>query len=243
MIELKGKRALVTGGGRRLGAEIAAALGEQAMHVAVHYQSSQEGAEAVCARIRANGGHALALQADLREREEARVLVDRAIAELGGLDLLVLSAASFPAEGLDELSDAGWDETLALNLTASVVMAQRAAPALRAAQGSIVLMTCTSRLAPYRGFLAYEVTKAALHQLMRLLALELAPLVRVNAVAPGSVLPPEDWEPERIADLIDRIPLRRVGEGRDVAEAVVHLARSPWITGTELLIDGGRTLT
>ena len=109
--------------------------------------------------------------------------------------------------------DRVWDATLALNLTAPSVMAQRAAPALRAARGSIVLVTCTSRLAPYRGYLAYQVSKAALHQLMRLLALELAPDVRVNAVAPGSVLPPDEWDAQRVAELTARIPLRRTRAG------------------------------
>lgn len=242
MIDLAGKRALVTGGGRRLGAEIAIALGALGVQVAVHYQSSRGGAEQVCERILRDGGRALALQADLRDREQARRLVDEACERLGGLDLLVLSAALFEPQGLAAAADRVWDDTLALNLTAPQVMAERAAGALREARGSIVLVTCTSRLAPYRGYLAYQVSKAALHQLMRLLALELAPDVRVNAVAPGSVLPPDGWSAEQVAELTRRIPLRRIGQARDVADAVIHLARSPWITGSEIVVDGGRTL-
>jgi pteridine reductase len=242
MIELMGKRALVTGGGRRLGAEVAATLGAHGMHVAVHFQSSREGALEVCDRIVRAGGRALPLQADLRYRAQARGLVDQALAELGGLDLLVLSAALFEPAGLDA-DDRVWDDAMALNLRAPWVVAQRAAPALRAAAGAIVLLTCVSRLAPYRGFLPYQVSKAGAHQLMRLLALELAPDVRVNAVAPGSVLLPEGWEGRRVEELLERIPLRRLGAARDVADAVLHLARSPWITGTEIVIDGGRSLT
>lgn len=242
MIDLAGKRALVTGGGRRIGAEIAFALGARGVQVAVHYQSSRAGAERVCQRIDREGGRALALQADLRDREQARRLVGEACDRLGGLDLLVLSAAQFEPQGLAAAADRVWDDTLALNLTAPQVMAERAAPALREARGSIVLVTCTSRLAPYRGYLAYQVSKAALYQLMRLLALELAPDVRVNAVAPGSVLPPDGWSAEQVAELTDRIPLRRIGEASDVADAVVQLARSPWITGSEIVVDGGRTL-
>jgi pteridine reductase len=105
-----------------------------------------------------------------------------------------------------------------------------------------VLVTCVSRLAPYRDYLPYEVSKAALYHLMRLLALELAPEVRVNAVAPGSVLPPEGWEREQLDALVERIPLGRVGRASDVADAVVHLARADWITGTEIVVDGGRSL-
>jgi len=241
MIELTGKRALVTGGGRRLGAEIAGALGAHGMHVAVHYQSSQAGAEAVCDRIRRAGGQALSVQGDLRVRDRARSVVDRALTALGGLDLLVLSAASFERAPFDAIDDRAWDETLALNLGAPFAMAQRAAAALRSVRGAIVLVTCTSRLAPYRDHLPYQVSKAALHQLMRLLALELAPDVRVNAVAPGSVLPPEGWGSDAVEGLLGRIPLGQLGSARDVADAVVHLARSEWITGSEIVVDGGRS--
>jgi pteridine reductase len=242
MGELRGKRALVTGAGRRVGAEIAVALGEQAMQVAVHYQRARSGAESVGARIREAGGQAVLLPGDLRDRDVARGVVDGSIEAFGGLDLLVLSAASFERVAFEAIDDRAWDQTLALNLSAPMAMAQRAAPLLRAARGSIVLVTCVSRLAPYRDYLPYEVSKAALYHLMRLLALELAPEVRVNAVAPGSVLPPEGWERERVDALVERIPLGRVGRARDVADAVVHLARADWITGTEIVVDGGRSL-
>jgi pteridine reductase len=242
MLELSGRRALVTGAGKRVGAEIAVALGEQGMRVAVHYQSSAAGAAATCERIRGAGGEATALPADLRDRQSARALVASSEAALGGLDVLVLSAASFEHAGFASIDDRHWDDTLALNLTAPWVMAQCAAPALRAARGSIVLITCASRLAPQRDYLAYQLSKAALHQLMRLMALELAPEVRVNAVAPGSVLPPADWNADQTTALLERIALGRLGHARDVAEAVVHLCRSEWLTGTELVVDGGRSL-
>jgi pteridine reductase len=242
VLELAGKRALVTGAGRRVGAEIALALGELRMRVAVHCQSSRDGAEATCERIVAAGGEALALSGDLRDRTRARALIDRAIEALGGLDLLVLSAASFERVAFERIDDRSWDDTLALNLTAPLVMAQQAAAALRRARGSIVLVTCVSRVAPYRHYLPYEISKAAVYQLMRLLALELAPEVRVNAVAPGSVLPPDDWQVSDNAALLERIPLGRLGRPRDVAEAVVHLAQSEWITGAEIPVDGGRSL-
>jgi pteridine reductase len=241
MLELRGKRALVTGAGRRVGAEIAVELGRAGMQVAVHYASSAVGAEQTCARIRAAGGVAHALAADLRVRAAARELIDRTLAVLGGLDLLVLSAANYERVPLPSIDDRHWDEMLALNLTAPFVLAQHAAPALRAARGSIVFVTCIGRLAPYRDFLAYETSKAALYHLMRLLALELAPEVRVNAVAPGTVLPPSDWDEQRVAALAETIPLGRVGGAHDVADAVVHLACSEWTTGSEIVVDGGRS--
>lgn len=241
MRTLTGGRALVTGGGRRLGAAIAEALGEVGMDVMVSYQASAEGAEATCARIRAHGRASFAERADLYDRGAARALVDAAERMFGGLDLLVLSAASYEPGSLADTDDATWDRTLALNLAAPFALAQRAAPLLRASRGSMVLVTCGSRLAPHAGHLAYQASKAALHQLMRTLAIELAPEVRVNAVAPGSVLPPDDWDEARKAKLTARIPLGRTGHARDVADAVLYLARSEWTTGTELVVDGGRS--
>jgi pteridine reductase len=247
MADLEGKRALVTGAARRVGAEIARSLGAERMSVAVHYNASATEAEATCAAIRAAGGKAHALAADLFDRAQAAALVDQAVAALGGLDLLVLSAANFDRVEFDQIEFGGhgagsWDNSLALNLTAPALMAQRAAAALRASRGSIVLITCVSRLAPYRHYLPYEVSKAAAHQLMRLLALELAPEVRVNAVAPGTVLPPDELGAEKVRQLEGRIPLRRVGSAADVARAVVYLASADWVTGEELVVDGGRSL-
>ncbi|MFI5307610.1 MAG: SDR family NAD(P)-dependent oxidoreductase [Polyangiales bacterium] len=242
MLELAGRRALVTGAGRRVGAAIALALGRARMRVGVHHHGSAQGALETCERIRTAGGQAQALRADLLDRAEARSLVDRAVVELGGLDLLVLSAASFERTPLHRIDDRAWDQTLALNLAAPFFMAQRAAEVLRASRGSIVLVTCASRLAPERDYLAYQLSKAALHHLMRLLALELAPEVRVNAVAPGSVLPPESFGDEQMSALLERMPLGALGSAQDVADAVVHLARSEWLTATEIVIDGGRSL-
>lgn len=241
MRALTGGRALVTGGGRRLGAAIAEALGEAGMDVMVSYQASAEGAEATCARIRAQGRTAFAQRADLNDRAAGRALIDAAAQRLGGLDLLVLSAASYEPGSLADTDDAAWDRTLALNLAAPFALAQRAAPLLRASRGSLVFITCGSRLAPHAGHLAYQASKAGLHQLMRTLAIELAPEVRVNAVAPGSVLPPDDWDETRVSELTARIPLGRTGRARDVADAVLYLARSDWTTGTELVVDGGRS--
>jgi len=242
MIELRGKRALVTGGGRRVGAAIARTLGASGMHVGVHFNASASGAEETCAAIRASGGEAVALQADLSSRAAARELVDRALAQLGGLDLLVLSAAEFEPAQLGAIDDAAWDRTLGLNLATPFVIAQHAAPALRASRGSVVGITCVSRILPYRGYLPYEVSKAALWQMLRVLAVELAPDVRVNMVAPASVVPPESMREAQLVELRARIPLGRLGEASDVADAVLHLARHEHMTGSEIVVDGGRTL-
>ena len=215
MIELAGRRALVTGGAKRVGRSIALALARHGMRLALHYNVSRSDAEETLEEARALSADALLLAADLSDRDAARTLVDRAVTALGGLDLLVLSAANFERITLDAIDDAAWDRSLGLNLASQFAIAQRALPALRAARGSIVFITCSSASTPFRNHLPYVVAKGGLKQLMRALALEAAPDVRVNAVAPGTVLPPENLDPasvERLAQLHE--PHRRQAIGQ-----------------------------
>ncbi|MBN2195464.1 MAG: SDR family oxidoreductase [Polyangiaceae bacterium] len=239
---LAGGRALVTGAGKRLGRAIALELGRRGMWVAVHYGQSAAAAEETCAAIATEGGVAFALPADLRDRAATRLLVDRAVDRLGGLDLLVVSAAGFERVAFDAIDDRAWDQMVELDLTSPFVLAQRATPSLRRARGSIVFLTCTSALAPYRHHLPYVVAKGGLSQLTRALALELAPDVRVNAVAPGTVLPPDTMGDDERARMARMLPLGRLGTADDIARAVLFLAESPFITGTEIQVDGGRAL-
>lgn len=209
------------------------------MRVGVHYHESRAGAEETALAIRDAGGEALLLQADLSDRARARELADRAASELGGLDLLVASAASFERVAFDAIDDAAFDRSIGLNLASPFALAHRLTPALRASRGSIVFVTCTSATSPYRNYLPYVVSKGALRHLMRTLAVELAPDVRVNAVAPGTVLPPETTTPEALSRLVQKVPLARQGQPEDVARAVLFLAQSPFVTGEEILVDGG----
>ncbi len=241
-MDLTGKRALVTGAGQRVGRAIALALGGAGMRVAVHYHSSREGAERTCEEIRAAGGDALALSADLSGRAQARRLVDEAVERLGGLELLVPSAASFERVPFAELDDAAWDRSLEMDVSSAFALAHQASPALRAARGAIVFITCSSTTTPFLNHLPYVVAKGALKQLMRTLSLELAPDVRVNAVAPGTVLPPDSMTPEAVSRLAQRAPLGRIGSAEDIADAVVYLARADFVTGQELVVDGGRSV-
>lgn len=241
-LSLTGKRALVTGAGQRVGQAIALALGAQGMHVAVHYRESRAGAEQTAEQIRATGGQATLLAADLSSREQARRLVDQTVAALGGLDLVVASAASFEKVALADVDDAAWDRSLDLNLASPFALVQQALPALRQARGSVVFITCSSATVPMRGYLPYVVSKGALKHLMKTLALELAPEIRVNAVAPGTVMPPPSYDPQAVERLARAIPLAHVGTPQDIASAVVFLASSPFITGHELAVDGGRSV-
>lgn len=235
--------ALVTGGGRRVGAAIARALGRAGASVAIHHHGSAEGAVRLRDELVAEGGRAETFRADLGEPAACAALVDEVLARFGRLDHLIASAATFERVLFESVSVEHWDRTLALNVRAPFLLAQRAAPALRRAQGSIVIITCTSATAPYANFLPYVVSKGAVKQLMRTLALELAPEVRVNAVAPGTVLPPESMGQEERRVLAERTLLQRLGSAEDVADAVLYLVRASFVTGQEILVDGGVAMT
>jgi pteridine reductase len=241
-LSLRGKRALVTGAGQRVGQAIALALGAQGMHVAVHYNQSRQGAERTASEIAQAGGQALLLSADLSSRDAARDLVGAAVAGLGGLDLVVASAASFERVELGDIDDATWDRSLDLNLASPFALVKQAVPALRQTRGSVVFVTCSSATVPMRNYLPYVVSKGALKHLMKTLALELAPEIRVNAVAPGTVMPPDTYDAVAIERLARAIPLSRVGSPQDIAQAVVFLASAPFVTGHELSVDGGRSV-
>ena len=234
---LRQKRALVTGAGTRLGQAIAVALGTQGMSVAVHHHHHREGADETVRRSKTMAD-VVTFVADLSARESARDLVDRAIKTLHGLDLLVASAAIFEAISFDSITDDAWDRTLNLNLTSPFAIAQRASRELAKNHGNIVFITCSSVVIPFRGHLPYVTAKAGLYQLMRAMALELAPDVRVNAVAPGFVLPPSQMPNSQIERIRRRLPLQRIGTVAEVAEAVILLAKSRFITGEQIVVRG-----
>ncbi|MDX2055372.1 MAG: SDR family oxidoreductase [Polyangiaceae bacterium] len=241
MTALRGKCALVTGAGQRVGAAIARALGEAGMRVAVHFHQSREGAALVAQEITQAGGEAQLFSADLSKQAECDQLVDSVLAAFGGLDTLVLSAANFDRVEFTEITAEHFERALGLNLLAPFRLAHRAAPALSATRGSIVFITCSSARTPYKNHLPYVVSKGALSHLTQVLALELAPLVRVNAVAPGTVLPPQDMSEAAVASLANAVPLRRTGTAEDIAQAVLYLAQADFVTGQELSVDGGRS--
>ena len=239
---LAGRVALVTGAGRRVGLAIAKALAEQGMSLALHHHTSRAGCDALAEQVRARGGQALVLGADLGSGAACRALVRDTVTALGGIDLLVSSAASFERLAFDDVDEDAMDRAFALNVRASLSLAHEARATLRSRRGSIVLLTCTSASLPYRNHLPYVVSKGAARQLMRTLALELAPEVRVNAVAPGTVLAPEAMSATERARLAQRTLVGRLGSAEDVAQAVVYLASAPFVTGHEILVDGGVVL-
>jgi pteridine reductase len=240
---LDGKVALVTGGGIRLGRAIALALGAAGADVAVHYRSSREGAESAAGEIRTDGRRAMVVAGDLARPEDCRRIVRESIAALGGLDLLVHSAANFHRASLADTDEKVWDSSMDVNARAGFLLARESAETLRQRRGRIVLVSDFLAESPAKNYLAHSVSKAALEGLVRALAVELAPEVSVNGVAPGTVLPPEGTSAEEVERLARRVPAKRVGSAEDVAAAVVFLCSGPaFITGQVVRVDGGRSI-
>ena len=240
---LAGKTALVTGAGIRVGRAIALTLAASGADVAVHYRSSRLPAEEVAGAIRAFGRRAAALPAELSEPEECRRLVREAASALGPLDLVVHSASNFLRARLADTDAELWDSAMNVNARAAFLLVREAAPMLKARGGRVVLISDLLARAPVRHYAAHAVSKAAVEGLVRALAIELAPEVLVNGVAPGTVLVPEGTTPEEAATLARRIPLKRNGDPEDVARTVLFLCAGPaFLTGQVIRVDGGQSL-
>jgi pteridine reductase len=237
--DLRGRACLVTGAGRRLGRAIAEALGGAGARVAVHYHGSEAGAHETAAAIVAAGGEARLLQADLRQPDAPAAVVEAAADAFGGLDLLVNSAAVMERTPLGTVTPEAWDAIMALNVRAPFLASQAAAPHM-AAGGAIVNLADLAAFETWPAYVPHGVSKAAVVQMTRALARALAPAVRVNAVAPGAVLLPDDWDADTGERLAATTPLRRLGSAADVVEAVLYLATARYVTGEVLLVDGGR---
>ena len=238
---MTGRVALVTGAGKRLGRAVALRLAEEGADVAVHYHDSAKDAAEVVGKIEEMGQRAVAIRADLGSVDEIRKLFLETGNELGRLDLLVNSAANFLPGSVISTTEEIWDASLNTNVKAPFFCAQAAAAMLRRSKGSIVNFADTGGLLGWPGYVSHSVSKAGVVMLTKCLAKALAPEVRVNAIAPGTITMPGD-PPEWEEDFIKRAPLRRSGRPSDITDTVLFLARSNFITGQVLIVDGGRTL-
>jgi len=242
-MELRGRVALVTGAGRRLGLAMARALAARGMTLAIHYNASSHGADSLRDEIVAAGGRAACFAADLTDARAAAELPRRVAAELGRLDVLVNSAAIMHQVAFEDTTPELYDTTLDLNLRAVFFCTQGAAPALRAARGKVVNLADLAGLEPWPGFAAHSVSKAGVVMLTRVLARVLAPEVTVNAIAPGAVLVPESYDAAERERLARTTPLRRLGSPDDVIAALRYLLEGgDYVTGEVLVVDGGRLL-
>jgi pteridine reductase len=240
-MELRGRVALVTGAGRRLGRVLARALAERGMTLAIHYNASATGAEELREEIVGAGGQALCFAADLTDAEAARSLPEQVVKELGQLDVLVNSAAVLHRLAFEETTPEQYDSIQNLNLRSVFFCTQGAASALRAARGKVVNLADLSGLEPWPGFVAHSVTKAGVVMLTKVLARSLAPAVTVNAIAPGAVLVPDEYTAEEREQLARSTPLRRLGSPLDVVSALMYLLEGgDFVTGEVVIVDGGR---
>jgi pteridine reductase len=240
MAPLAGRVALVTGAGRRVGRAIALALGAQGMRVAVHYNESEVGARETARQIEGAGGSAWTVRADLADVAACEHLVDSVVQAHGELHTLVNSAAVMVRTPVGEVTQQVWDAMHAINTRAPFFITQRAAPALRAVNGNVVNIADMAAFETWTGYIPHGMTKAAIVQMTRALAHALAPEVRVNGVAPGVVLLPEDFDENQAEHLIRTTPLHRLGTPEDVAQAVLYLAQADYVTGEVIRVDGGR---
>jgi len=240
--KLAGRVALVTGAGKRLGRAVALRLAEEGADVALHYGKSAAEAREVVAEIEKLGRRAAAVSAELTNVPAIQKLVADTAAHFGRLDILINSAANFLQTKFGETPEASWDASLDTNLKAPFFCAQAAAPHLaKSGHGVIINFADIGGLLGWREFLPHSLSKAGVILMTRILAKELAPRVRVNAIAPGTITMPGD-PPEWQRDFIRRAPLQRTGTPQDIADAVIFLISAEFVTGHVLVVDGGRTL-
>lgn len=239
-MDLRGRVALVTGGGRRVGRALALALGERGAHVAVHHHESGRGAEDVVAELTKAGARAEPFAADLTRGDAAASLVARVVERFGALDVLINSAAIMERTPFGETTVDQWDRILALNLRAPFLLTQAAARYLQRARGAVVNIADLAAFETWPGYVPHGVSKAGLVYVTRALARVLAPDVRVNAIAPGTVLLPDDWPEEDARRLEESTPLKRHGSPQDVVSAMLYLLEADFVTGETIIVDGGR---
>lgn len=239
----RGKTALVTGGAVRVGRAISHALFEAGAAVVVHYHNSAADAEGLVEEIRRGGGKASAVAADLSSMKGVQHLARRAVEPFGPVDILVNNASVFPAEDFGDVDEALWERTMAVNLRAPFFLTQAlGAQMKRRGAGVVINLGDLAGIQVWSGYAAHAISKAGILHLTRVAARALAPEVRVVAIAPGTVLPPEEMTPEEVQRLAKRTPIGRIGSPQDVVEALLYLIRSDFVSGETLVIDGGRLL-
>lgn len=242
-MDLEGRTALVTGAARRIGRGIALRLARAGCAIVAHYHRSEAEAQDLVHEIEHAGRRATAITADLADPEAVADLWDRADAALGPVSILVNNAAVYARTPLPDVAIDDWRRALRVNLVAPAELARLAGLAMRARNGGCIVNLLDWAIErPQPGFLPYHAAKGGLEVATRALARELAPSVRVNAVAPGPILPPDGVPTAEIERVLAATPLGRRGTPEDVAAAVEFLCRADYVTGTVLPVDGGRSV-
>jgi NAD(P)-dependent dehydrogenase (short-subunit alcohol dehydrogenase family) len=242
-MELNQKIALVTGSAHRVGKHIAIQLAQEGCHIIIHYNRAQDEAQTTLNLVKEHGVQAIAVQADLTRHEEIIHLFEQVDQEYQGLDILVNSAAILKIKGLLEVELSDWNQTMALNLKGAFFCLQQAAIRMQArGGGAVVNISDVIGLRPWAKYPVHSISKAGVEMLTKVAAIDLAPDIRVNAIAPGLILPPKRMSSTRWEQLAKDSLLQRTGTPEDVAKAVIFLLKSDYITGETLVVDGGMQL-
>lgn len=235
---LGGKTALITGAAKRIGRAAALALAEEGVNVVIHYRHSAEEAEELCRELSEHGVTGWAVQADFARQEDYENLVEQAVAAAGSLDILINNVSIFQADTLQNITFEGLTAVMEVNAWVPLVLSRSFAKLAR--RGRIVNLLDTRIKGQDRAHVSYILSKQVLAAVTEMLALELAPGITVNAVAPGLILPPPGKDEDYLEGIKDTVPLRRHGAPEDVAGAIVFLAKSDFMTGQVVYVDGGR---
>ncbi|HZY46075.1 MAG TPA: SDR family oxidoreductase [Anaerolineae bacterium] len=243
-MDIHNKFALVTGGAHRVGQAIALALARSGVHVAITYRLSVEAAHATVDQIKAMGVRSIALHCDQRNFTEIQSLFVSLQREFDHLDILINSAALMERKTVLDVTPDDFDRTIETNLRGPFFIAQAAAKWMKQSgvAGSIVNIADLSAIHPWPSYIAHTISKSGIVAMTHTLALALAPLIRVNAVAPGAIMKPVDWDDARWSKLAGTLPLQRTGSAEDAANAVLFCVQSEFMTGETIVIDGGRSL-
>jgi len=242
--KLKGKITLITGGASPIGKAIAERLGKEGARLALTYDSSPGRAEKVCEELKNAGVEVKLFCADLSKPDVPDKLIKKVIHDFGALDILINNASIFPETLLGEIKENDWDQVFNTNARGPFLLIQSALPWLKKNSGTIVNISDINAAKPRLNMrIPYCASKAALDSITKALAKALAPEIRVNAVAPGAIVFPENYSEEQKNRILEEIPLKRQGHTNDIAEAVAFLLiDAPYITGQILSVDGGRSM-
>ena len=239
------KTVFITGAAKRIGKEIALSFKELGWNIIIHYNSSKEDALNLAKEINnANKNTAITVQGNLDVKEDVNAIIKEVLDAFPSIDLLINNASTFYPTPIDDISEEHWEKLVGSNLKGPLFLIQGLKQKLKESKGSIINITDTNLSKGVANYSIYSAAKAGLESITKGLARELAPEIKVNAIAPGAMLEPPDvtWTEEQKSKVIESIPLKRMGSDKDIAEAVNFLAHSQYITGQIIKVDGGRSL-
>ena len=239
------KTIFITGAAKRIGKEIALTFKELGWNIIIHYNSSKSDADNLADQInKDNPNSAKTVQGNLDVKEDVQKIINEVNNSFPSIDLLINNASTFYPTPIDEISEDHWEKLIGSNLKGPLFLIQGLKENLKKSNGSIINITDTNLTKGVANYSIYSAAKAGLEAITKGLARELAPEIKVNAIAPGAMLEPPDvtWTEEQKNRVIETIPLKRMGSEKDIANAVKFLANSEYITGQTIKVDGGRSL-